>query len=310
VSRPVIVGLDPRRPDWAPVDFGVEAARIVNARLLVAVVQAGGPEPPLTAGQMVAFAAAQVDPDLEPDCRAIVAEVEAKLHAESVQGECVRLRGTSAARALQDVSERDDAILLVVGARRRRGPLGSTAAALVHGSPCPVAVVPRGWEARRQLREIGVGYVDTPEARAALRAAHALAVRVGATLRVISVVSETPTMYQFGTDLEDVVGGPKVWTERHLRGVVAELGDVVPVTIDVPVGEPALMLVEISRRLDLLTMGARGYGPLRAVLAGSVSRQVTAGAHCPVVVLPRGVELATEALMTDARSATSVQASA
>jgi hypothetical protein len=37
-------------------------------------------------------------------------------------------------------------------------------------------------------------------------------------------------------------------------------------------------------------MGSRGYGPLRAVLAGGVSGRVIRGAHCPVVVMPRGVE--------------------
>ena len=166
----------------------------------------------------------------------------------------------------------------------------------------------------RPLREIGVAYVDSEEARAALRGAYALATRAGAELRVISVVTPTVRMQletqayvagQFGTDLEDVEGAHRLWTERHLREVVAELGAAVPVEIDVMVGDPAQTLVEVSRRLDLLAMGARGYGPLRAVLLGSVSRRVTASAHCPVVVLPRGVKAALEALAPYSTSSTS-----
>jgi len=296
------------------VHFGVEAARIAGARLIVAAVEAGGLEPPLTPGQIVAFAASQVDHDLVADCRAAIAEVEAKLDADGIRAECVRLRGSSAAKALQAMAEREDAVLLVVGARRARGPLGSTTAALLHGSPCPVAVVPREWEEGRPLREIGVAYVDSEEARAALHGAHALARRAGAELRVISVVRPTARMQleteayvagQFGKDLQDIEGAHKLWTERHLRDVVAELGDAIPVEIDVMVGDPARSLVEVSRRLDLLAMGARGYGPLRAVRLGSVSRRVTASAHCPVVVLPRGVNAALEALAPDSTSSTS-----
>ena len=50
---------------------------------------------------------------------------------------------------------------------------------------------------------------------------------------MIGVVDDTPEMYletdtykagQFGKDLEDVEGEHKLWTERHLRDVVAELG--------------------------------------------------------------------------------------
>jgi nucleotide-binding universal stress UspA family protein len=37
-------------------------------------------------------------------------------------------------------------------------------------------------------------------------------------------------------------------------------------------------------------MGSRGYGPVRAVLLGSVSGQLIATARVPIVVLPRGAD--------------------
>ena len=51
-----------------------------------------------------------------------------------------------------------------------------------------------------------------------------------------------------------------------------------------------MVLAERSADLDLLFIGSRGYGPLRAVLTGGTSGAVTRTAQCPVIVLPRGVE--------------------
>ena len=73
-------------------------------------------------------------------------------------------------------------------------------------------------------------------------------------------------------------------------------GDV-PVETDAFVEDPADVLIRVSEHLDLLVCGSRGYGPLRAVLLGGVSRRLTAEAQCPVIVLPRGVTSSLEALM-------------
>ena len=43
-----------------------------------------------------------------------------------------------------------------------------------------------------------------------------------------------------------------------------------------------------SGELDLLVVGSRGYGPLRAVLLGSVSSALVRSAQSPLVVVPRG----------------------
>jgi nucleotide-binding universal stress UspA family protein len=36
--------------------------------------------------------------------------------------------------------------------------------------------------------------------------------------------------------------------------------------------------------------GSRGYGPLRSVLGGGVSGRLMHTVHCPVIIVPRGVE--------------------
>jgi nucleotide-binding universal stress UspA family protein len=83
--------------------------------------------------------------------------------------------------------------------------------------------------------------------------------------------------------------------------VVTELDSGVPVEAETLVGDPAGILRDFSEGLDLLVVGSRGYGPLRAVLLGSVSRRLMTEAHCPVIVVPRGVEAALEALTGNAR---------
>jgi nucleotide-binding universal stress UspA family protein len=59
---------------------------------------------------------------------------------------------------------------------------------------------------------------------------------------------------------------------------------------DVTKGAAGPFLAERSESLDLLVCGSRRYGPLRAVLLGSVTADVLSHAACPVVVVPRGVE--------------------
>jgi nucleotide-binding universal stress UspA family protein len=97
-------------------------------------------------------------------------------------------------------------------------------------------------------------------------------------------------------DLEDVEGLRRVEAEKHLREVVATLHDGVGVGVDTFIGDPGDVLIDLSAHLDLLVCGSRGYGPLRAVLLGSVSRRITAEARCPVIVIPRGVKAALETL--------------
>jgi nucleotide-binding universal stress UspA family protein len=54
-------------------------------------------------------------------------------------------------------------------------------------------------------------------------------------------------------------------------------------------GPPGFALAAASASgVDLLVAGSRGYGPLHAVVAGSVSRHLAHHAACPVLVVPRG----------------------
>jgi nucleotide-binding universal stress UspA family protein len=299
VSHAILVGYDPRTRDRAPVRFGVAAARFTGAPLIVACICGSG------LGLLDEALTGGADEALE--------ELEAELLAEGVSAQLRELQGLSAPRSLHEAAEADGAGLLVVGSAERgalgRVAPGSTAQRLMHGAPCPLALVPGGWQPREAIRAIGVAYVETEEAREALRGAHALAARAGAKLRVITVHTPHLGMYaetearktiRPAKTVDQVEGEHRVRAERAVQVAIAELGDEVRVEVDAYAeDDPADVLIRVSEHLDLLVCGSRGYGPVRAVLLGGVSRRVAAGAHCPVIVLPRGVRASLQALLAE-----------
>jgi nucleotide-binding universal stress UspA family protein len=96
----------------------------------------------------------------------------------------------SPAHALQDVAEREGAALVVVGSTHRgrvgRVHPGSTADHLLHGAPCPVAVVPSGYRHHEAgIERIGVGDDGSAHAGAAVATAERLAAELSAALQVV-----------------------------------------------------------------------------------------------------------------------------
>jgi nucleotide-binding universal stress UspA family protein len=305
MAKPIIVGYDPKSSDLSPVAFALRAARFTGAPLVVASV-----------GSRAGEHEARVEEDLIHPAGAALDELQRNLDAEGVAVESLELENTSAARALHEAAEERDAGLLVVGSTNRgtvgRVLVGSTAERLMHGAPCPIAIVPHGWQAGGGLNTLGVAFVDSDEGHEALRGATALARRADAKLRVLTAVKpgvrRTYGEQQPGGDVQhgkgetEVEGELRVRAEGELRSAIAELGDL-GVETDAFVDDPADALIAVSQNLDLLICGSRGYGPRRAVLLGGVSRRVAAESHCPVVVLPRGVESALEALIGEAPDA-------
>jgi nucleotide-binding universal stress UspA family protein len=305
MAKPILVGYDPKSSDRSPVAFALRAARFTDSPLIVVSV-----------GSSAARDGSDglVEDDLPPGAGGALEELERDLDTEDVPVEHMERSSTSAARALHEAAEERDAGLLVVGSTNRgavgRVLVGSTAERLMHGAPCPIAIVPHGWQGADGLETLGVAFVDTEEGHDALRGAYALARRAGAGLRVLTAVKPglrtTYAEQEAGGDVQegkgqtDVEGELRVRAEDTLRDTVAALGGEVLVETDAFVEDPADGLIAVSRNLDLLVCGSRGYGPTRAVLLGGVSRRLANEAHCPVIVLPRGVPSALEALSAEA----------
>ena len=200
----------------------------------------------------------------------------------------------SPAHGLHHVAEAEDAGLIVVGSthtgRLGRVLPGSTGERLLHGAPCPVAVAPAGYAERdgRTPALVGCGYDGTVSAERALTAARALAQATGARLRVIRAFA--PLKF----DAAGAAGMTSASYNDTLRSLAQEELETATADLDAEQlfvdGDAATALAEQSQELDLLVIGSRGYGPLRAVLLGGVAGRVVREAACPVIVLPRTAE--------------------
>ena len=251
---------------------------------------------------------------LRDDAVAMLERERASLDGADV-ATCV-IADPSPARGLQSLAEQDGAALIVIGSSHRgaigRVLAGTTAERLLHGAPCPVAVVPLGYRKREQspIRTIGVGYDASDESQRALNAASDAARRLDADLRIVRI-------FDAGT-----IGTPAVLAEPVRRAAVQEaersardalqravagLPDDVRAEAVFMAGGATRELVSQTDGLDLLLLGSRGYGPRRAVLLGGVSHVVVREAACPVIVLPHGVRTGLDELLAvGARSGLSV----
>jgi nucleotide-binding universal stress UspA family protein len=228
---------------------------------------------------------------------------------------------TSPAHALQTTAQEERAGIIVIGSshtgRLGRVLPGSTAERLLHGAPCPVAVVPLGYRTQtvRSRPVVGCAYRSTEDGEASLSAAEELALALSASLRVMHVIEPLARLYDSGEMPFDVpeinasiyadpsarLGGratrrgaarsparsPRPPAERALMQRVARLNSTLESEGTLHSGRPADVLIGLSETVDILVMGSRGYGPLKALLLGGVSGQVIRSAACPVVVVPR-----------------------
>jgi nucleotide-binding universal stress UspA family protein len=122
---------------------------------------------------------------LRADCQAALDRAAATIEGV-VPITTEAIADTSPSRALHALSERVGAALVVVGSTRR-GPVGrvvpgSTGERLLHGSPCPVAIVPRGYAEAGPIRTVGVG--SPPPTRSRSGSARRCTSSASTTLRV------------------------------------------------------------------------------------------------------------------------------
>jgi nucleotide-binding universal stress UspA family protein len=295
MSAPIVVGIDPHGADDAPVLFGLAAARFTGAPLIVAAVTGGGPT--------LHSADVEFSEELSAEAHRALDGLRERLQGEPVPCEVQLIEAVSPARGLATALADLHAGLGVVGATDRgsvaRTVVGSTAERVIHGAPCPIAVVPHGFD-DGELRSLGVAFTASAEGEQALRSGVALAHGSGATLRVITVqpekqgsvvVPHASDVGRAGLDEEKTAAQHRVVVEQAVAAAVENAGGgALEAEIEIVYGDPAESLLGFTQTLDLLVMGSRAYGPQRAVLLGGVSRRVITAARCPVIVLPRGAE--------------------
>lgn len=192
------------------------------------------------------------------------AECAAQLARLADGGRTICRPGPSPVRVLHEAAEELGAQLIVVGSSHR-GPAGRVVPGgvgerLLHGSPCPVAIAPRDY-AERPPQRVGVALAGGPESALVLE-------------------------YARHFDPRELI----VYT-------VGEGADPAPGTVHLQ-GDVATELARVSAELDLLIIGSRGYGRLRARLAGGVGNELAHTARCPLIVRHATARIAHEVSTT------------
>lgn len=292
----IAVGYDGTERGRDALRLGELLARTAESELLVAQVHSG-----------------RRDLDNQLETKRLTAEVRELLAASKTPITARALTGQSPARALHELAEADPDIgLVVLGSTNResigRVVSGSTAERLLNGAPCCVALAPRGYARLAfsdvatvppshpqadaslppagELRVLAVAFDGSAEATVALKLAADLGMRAEATLRVIAV--DHPPSASPSAEAAAAAGASSGDLQSRLHETVAALPSELRALPILEKGDPAARLLDrAEERVDLMVMGSRSYGPLRAVLLGSVSTKVLRTAPCPVLVAPR-----------------------
>jgi nucleotide-binding universal stress UspA family protein len=282
----IIVGVDGREGGRDALALAARLARLFGGDLVA-----------VNAYAYDLFSHRGTTPDLESIVHGNAQDLIAgELERVGVEAQAVALPDASPGRALQLAAKRHHGDLVVVGSAHH-GPIGRVLAGDVtmgtlHGARCPVVVAPRDYAARgTDVHAIGVGLDGSPEARAAVELARALAVAGNASLRVIRVLAPSApggSAFMYRPDWAERGQERRDEAQEELDAVVAELGEIA--TGELVVGDPATELAYAGNDLDLLVTGSRGYGPALRLMLGSTSTRLVRSAPCPVLVLTRGAD--------------------
>ncbi|WP_019135840.1 universal stress protein [Cellulomonas massiliensis] len=298
----VVVGLDPLAPSHGALDLAVGVVRTL-------------PEP---SGPWTLVVATVVPPawgassgrrtELERLARERVEELEHDVRehlagwADELVVEIVHRRGRSVSRELAQLAQERDAAALVVGSARdaRRGTtsVGSTADYLLHSSPVPVTVAPRGYRIEHvastdvPTRRLTAAYSGVTADAPAVRWAADVTREIEVGLRVASFGVRAGDMYppEAGLDIEAQVD--EQWTQqmataqRALRTALDLPADVETVVASGPSWEASLAAVEWLPG-EVLVVGSSTGGTLRRVFLGARAAKILRHAPVPVLVVPR-----------------------
>ena len=201
----------------------------------------------------------------------------------------------SVSGGLIEVVEELGGEVLVLGSLPSAGGgvvIGTTADWLLHASPVPVAISPRGYRPHTgKLTRLTCAYAATPDSIEVVRRCSETAQRFGVPLRVMTFAVRGKTMYppEVGLDVEDQV--IEAWASQA-REILASL------KADGVVGEDVALEVvtghDWSEALDkadwrdgeILALGTRPRDEIRRVFLGSRSAKIIRESPVPVLVLP------------------------
>lgn len=207
-----------------------------------------------------------------------------------------RLEARSIPAALVEAARDEDATVVVLGSAADGSlgqvVLGSTADRLVHSSPVPVAVAPRGYRAPKDGIDRLIFAWSGDEAEVpAIERLIALADPSDARVRLVTFGLRRPAMFppEVGLDAEDEVfaawaaGVRSSFDALRARGLI---GDDVETTVAVGADWRAAVDEIDWAPGDILVVGSKPGGPVARVFMGSSATKIVRHSPVPVVLLP------------------------
>ena len=294
----LLVGWTSDASGQSAADLAAVLARSAGERLeVVSVVPAAWPvpSPARVDGEFADWAAERGQAAAEA-ARTYLAQ-----HAPDVDAVCTWLPARSAAAGLEAAATQRSADLVVLGSstdgHHGRVVTGSTAGRLLHSSPVPVALAPRGFRAAAGARvgRVTCAYRDDPGSVDVLQRTARITAQVGARLRVATFGVRGRTMYppEVAPRTEDDVLA--AWTEQAASAQTAALaaldgGPVHPSDVEavLAVGRDWSQALDDLpwERDDVLVVGSSTGSALSRVFLGSSATKIVRHSPVPVVVVP------------------------
>jgi len=232
--------------------------------------------------------------------------------AEDITARLLVHHARSAPAGLVEAAEQHGARMIIVGSSSAGAfghvSLGSVSSRLLHSSPLPVALTPRGHrcEAGSQVDRVTAAYSGPEGADDLVVAAAAVAAQVGASLRIASFAVRSRPPYTAGVGSSADQAIIKQWSEEieaAARAALAKISDLsaVPKDLETVVGQGESWGEAVDdvewRPGDVLVVGSSSVGPIARVFLGSRATKNIQHSPVPVVLVPRGraAELAEEA---------------
>jgi nucleotide-binding universal stress UspA family protein len=290
----VVVGYLAGKGGLAALHLGVEAAKTLRTSLAVVTVV---PKPWTTpsparidaeyaqyADRLAADSAAQARQCIS----ALDTELEVSFH---------KYAHRSAPGGLLIAAEELGAEALVLGSaadgKLGQVVIGSTADRLLHSSPVPLAISPRGYRGSKThgLTRITCAFPGTPESRHVVERVAALAARLEVPMRVITFAVRGRTMYppEVGLHAEDSI--LESWAANAREALAALktdglVGD--DVQVQVVTGNGWDQALDAAEWIDgeLLAIGTSPQGAIARVFLGSKGAKIIRHSPVPVLALP------------------------
>lgn len=203
------------------------------------------------------------------------------------------LVGESFAESLIDFAEKKDSDLIVIGGARDGifggHVIGSVTGALLHASPIPVALAPRGYheDAPDTLTAVTAAVPTKPGDDNPLPFGLTLASAANLPIRMVSLVSaENLAQADSAKEVREIqVAAAEENLVRAARAL-PDAPDIESLVADGLTLESALKKLNWNDT-DVLVVGSSRFAAPRRIFLGSTAARILAGTDAPVIVVPR-----------------------